>query len=498
MSLGEELRDLIEHDRESARRLLLDLVAAMPKSLDAKRLLAGSYLRSLEYPEAARTYRDILVLAPTDSAALHGLGFCLLAQGDDEGALAAYRQTLAVTSSANAMAIAALILHRLGRLDEAERACRTLLERAQDTSLEVLNALRGAMAVLRDAGRPGAADEFTERLVRRYRDAPLTVSSSLVERSQAMAFHEWLELVDKGRLARTLQDAVAADPAGARVPLTFVLPEQRDELIRFAGSAPGGTLYIVKPARGSGGQGISIVSDLTEVLDREDVIVQLYVAHPYLADGRKGHLRIYALITSVEPLRAYIYSEGIVRFAPAAYDPRPERLSEVAMHVTNTALHLGHPGLVISEDPSRDDVGAIWSLSALLRRVQADGHDAQAVFGEIRALVTWFLRHLRREGMFARQAGRGPARAYAPKLFGLDVLLDADGHPWLLEIQTSPAAIGPPLVNRINGEMFKTVFEMTVAPLGLGETADPDAIARRELEIEQANRGLFTPLDLDG
>jgi hypothetical protein len=175
------------------------------------------------------------------------------------------------------------------------------------------------------------------------------------------------------------------------------------------------------------------------------------------------------------------------------------------MHITNTALHKGHPSLLVSDDPNRDDVGSIWSVSALLRRMQADGLDAQAVAGRIGDLVAWFLRLLQREGLFARQAERAPARSFAPKLFGLDVLVDADGMPWLIEVQAAPAATGAPLVNRINGELYQTVFNMSVGTL-VEDAMDPDAIAAilrdpaalaaRELEIETANRGRFTPLEL--
>ena len=49
---------------------------------------------------------------------------------------------------------------------------------------------------------------------------------------------------------------------------------------------------------------------------------------------------------------------------------------------------------------------------------------------------------LRRDGFFARQVAAGPARSYGPKLFGFDMLLDADAHPWLIEVQAKPAAVG--------------------------------------------------------
>ena len=43
--------------------------------------------------------------------------------------------------------------------------------------------------------------------------------------------------------------------------------------------------------------------------DQHDVVVQRYLDRPYLIEGHKGHCRIYGLITSADPLRAYVYSE---------------------------------------------------------------------------------------------------------------------------------------------------------------------------------------------
>jgi len=498
MPLREELTGLIESDRETARRLLLDLTAALPDSLEAWELLAISYLRTLEYPEAIKAYGRLLSLAPDHRSALVNLAFATLANGDTIGARAAYEKTFAITSSVNAANYLANLEHRLGKLDRAVDIYGMLLAQAPADSMERLASNRGLMLALRDAGRLQEADRPARVLLDAYSAAPMRTSSWLAERAQAHTFHEWLMLADKGRLADLMRRGLAALPGALRFPETFVLPGDREALEARARAGTDGALFIVKPNNGSGGQGISVTADLASAADRTDTVVQRYVDRPYPIDGRKGHLRIYVLITSVEPLRAYIYRDGIVRFAPEPYDPRPERLGDISMHVTNTALHTGHPDLKISQDPDRDDEGMIWSLAGFLRRMDQDGRDSQAVFSEISYLACSFLNILREDGFFRRWADAGPRRAFPPKVFGMDVLVDAEGHPWLLEIQASPAVTGAPLVNKVNAGLLRTIFDMSVGVLGqAGDQGPAEAeIAARELALEVANMGQFKPLAL--
>ena len=58
---------------------------------------------------------------------------------------------------------------------------------------------------------------------------------------------------------------------------------------------------------------------LQDIKPGEDMICQQYVAKPFLIDGFKFDLRIYALVTSCDPLRIFIFNDGLGRFTTVQY-----------------------------------------------------------------------------------------------------------------------------------------------------------------------------------
>ena len=90
-----------------------------------------------------------------------------------------------------------------------------------------------------------------------------------------------------------------------------------------------------------------------------------YMDLPYLINGCKFDLRIYVLITSIEPLRVYIYGqwriepfylirtsdEGLVRFCVNEYTTDPEKITDNMMHVCNYDVNKLSDKCTPNDDP---------------------------------------------------------------------------------------------------------------------------------------------------
>ena len=116
-------------------------------------------------------------------------------------------------------------------------------------------------------------------------------------------------LTHKDRLVTSLRKGAQRKLA----PLTFKLPAERAAL--FDHCAVDECTWIVKRARSGRGRGIYMTTSGRSITEQDDCVVCQYIERPLLVNGHKHDLRLFALVTSIEPLRAYLHTGGYVRFA---------------------------------------------------------------------------------------------------------------------------------------------------------------------------------------
>ena len=94
------------------------------------------------------------------------------------------------------------------------------------------------------------------------------------------------------------------------------------------------------------------------------------MSKPYLIDGLKFDLRIYCLVYGVEPLRIFMFKEGIARFATEAYEgPQKSNLENLFMHLTNYAINKDSDNFVKSTGED-DNTANKRSMTSVLEQIQ--------------------------------------------------------------------------------------------------------------------------------
>ena len=68
-------------------------------------------------------------------------------------------------------------------------------------------------------------------------------------------------------------------------------------------------------------------------------MVSEYIKNPLLINDLKFDLRIYVAITSVNPLRIYVFEEGLARFATEKYNGGNQDTTNMFIHLTNYSIN---------------------------------------------------------------------------------------------------------------------------------------------------------------
>uniref|UniRef100_A0A8D2EGE9 Uncharacterized protein n=2 Tax=Theropithecus gelada TaxID=9565 RepID=A0A8D2EGE9_THEGE len=247
------------------------------------------------------------------------------------------------------------------------------------------------------------------------------------------------EICRKDLLARNLNRMHKLYPSEYNIfPRTWCLPADYGDFQSYGRQRKART-YICKPDSGCQGRGIFITRNPREIKPGEHMICQQYISKPFLIDGFKFDMRIYVLITSCDPLRIFMYEEGLARFATTPYvEPSHNNLDNVCMHLTNYAINKHNENFV------RDGaVGSKRKLSTLNIWLQEHSYNPGELWGDIEDIIIKtiisahsVLRHNYRT-CFPQYLNGGTCACF--EILGFDILLDHKLKPWLLEVNHSPS-----------------------------------------------------------
>ena len=223
------------------------------------------------------------------------------------------------------------------------------------------------------------------------------------------------------------------------MPETYVLPRDQDffmnEKLKNFDINNKENLWLLKPVASSRGRGIRLLTDVENIPKK--AIATHYIYNPHLINGRKYDLRLYLLITGYAPLKIYLFNDGLARFCSEEYDLNPEKMNDRYIHLTNYSINKTSLNFE-QNDSVNDEFGEKWTLFTLKNYFKKNGLNFDKVWEKIRDIIIKIV--LTVTGMaipliksFELSSGN------LFELYGVDILLDENLTPWLMEVNLNPS-----------------------------------------------------------
>jgi tubulin polyglutamylase TTLL6/13 len=224
-------------------------------------------------------------------------------------------------------------------------------------------------------------------------------------------------------------------------PPTWLLPSELSDF-RAQFTKKKNRTFIVKPEASSQGRGIFLTRNIDAVQPGEHFVAQRYLCKPYLIDGLKFDLRLYVLLAGCDPLRIYLYNDGLVRFATETYvSPTPDNLENICMHLTNYAINKDNPNFIFNENAENDNVGHKRGIKAVFRLLEEQGHDIKKLWDEIKRIIIKTFASVQPILAHSYKSCHPdePYNNMCFELLGFDIMLDHKLKPWLIEVNHTPS-----------------------------------------------------------
>ncbi|EQC32504.1 hypothetical protein SDRG_09830 [Saprolegnia diclina VS20] len=242
------------------------------------------------------------------------------------------------------------------------------------------------------------------------------------------------------------------------IPAQYRLPQDVDEFSAafrarrddpLVATKPDDALYnrrwLLKSQAHRGVRFFSGMEELGEHMHTNDMVAQCI--EPLLISGHKFDIGLYVAVTSIDPLRIYIYHNALLRMCKLPYPVSLDNAADLESYVVDEYLPPWEmPALrdFYSELPSKTSEGTSH-FGVLKKHLETIGLDAdrfeREIYGDVVKIIAGNRAHfLDAERTYRRQHRQAQDNVGSNffEMYRFDFMVEDNGKPWLMEVNQSP------------------------------------------------------------
>lgn len=267
-------------------------------------------------------------------------------------------------------------------------------------------------------------------------------------------------------------DLAVSDPENMFIPKAFQLPNDETVFREYAKEHPE-KMFVQK-----GNKHRDIYIRAVDEIDykNEETFIQEYIERPFLVDGYKFDIGVYVIITSLNPLRIYMYNGDILfRYCPVKYYPFDPK--DVDKYVVG------------------DDYLPTWEVPALQKYYKKQGFgmrdsfDAYVRSQDKDPIVIWeraedAIRSIlvKTEKQLLPFLQNYQYRSSFFEMIRFDLIIDEDLNVYIMEANMSPNLSSDHF--KPNALLYEQVLYNVFDLVGIGSNIQRDSLKRQETPIE--------------